>query len=279
MSALHDMRHRAPSTDPEAAMRSEAVQRAEEARPSVALHAAPFAPRKAMVMAAGFGRRMRPLTVTTPKPLIEVAGRSLIDHGLDRLAAAGIEEAIVNVHYLAELMEVHLERRDRPRIHISDEREALLDTGGAIRRVLGRLGDAPFIAMNSDSFWIEGATPNLSRLGAAWQDDAMDAILLLAPTVSATGYAGRGDFLMDSEGRLKRRPERSVAPFVYAGVGLFHPRLFTDTPEGSFSLNLVFDRAIAAGRLYGLRLDGLWLHVGTPEAVGLAERAIAESAA
>lgn len=260
-------------------MRSEALQPVTEQDDVALPGASRAAPRKAMVMAAGFGRRMRPLTVTTPKPLIEVAGRSLIDHGLDRLAAAGVEEAVVNVHYLADLMEVHLERRDLPKIHISDEREALLDTGGAIRRVLDRLGDTPFFAMNSDSFWIEGSMPNLSRLAAAWRDDAMDALLLLAPTVTATGYVGRGDFLMDPEGRLTRRPERSVAPFVYAGVGLFHPRLFVDTPEGSFSLNLVFDRAIAAGRLYGLRLDGLWLHVGTPEAVGLAERAIDESAA
>lgn len=241
--------------------------------------AGPAAPRRAMVMAAGLGRRMRPLTVATPKPLIEVAGRALIDRGLDRLAEAGVEEAVVNVHYLAELMEVHLERRSLPRIHLSDERDALLDTGGAIRRVLDRFGNEPFFAMNSDSFWIEGAKPNLQRLAEAWRDDAMDALLLLSPTVTATGYGGKGDFLMDSEGRLERRPERSVAPFVYSGLGLFHPRLFADTPEEPFSLNLVFDRAIAAGRLYGLRLDGLWLHVGTPEAVGQAERAIDESAA
>ena len=237
------------------------------------------APKRAMMLAAGIGKRMRPLTATTPKPLIEVAGRALIDHGLDRLEAAGVEEGGVNVHYLADLIEVHVGRRQRPRAIISDERKALLDTGGGIRKVIDHFGDEPFYLMNSDSFWIEGVRPNLQLLAETWDDARMDALLLLSSTVPAVGYEGKGDFLLDPVGRLRRRPGSQVAPFVYAGAAILHPRLFAGAPEGAFSLNLLFDRAIDAGRLFGARMEGVWLHVGTPEAVREAETAIRNSAA
>ena len=236
-------------------------------------------PRRAMLLAAGFGRRMRPLTATAPKPLIEVHGKALIDHALDRLAEAGVETAVVNVHYLADLLEAHLARRSRPAIIVSDERDALLDTGGGIRKALGHFGGVPFFLMNTDGLWLEGARPNLARLAEAWDAARMDALLLLAPTATSVGYDGVGDFVMSPEGRLSRRAEREIAPFVYAGVAILHPRLFADSPDGAFSLNMLFDRAIEQERLWGLRLDGLWMHVGTPAAIKEAEATILESAA
>lgn len=232
-----------------------------------------------MVLAAGIGKRMRPLTATVPKPLIEVCGRALIDHGLDRLERAGVETTVVNIHYLPDLMRAHLGRRKRPSIVISDERGKLLDTGGGVAKALPELGAAPFYLLNSDSFWIEGARPNLDWLAAGWKDDRMDALVLLAPTVRAIGYGGRGDFRMDPAGRLSRRAERDVVPFVYAGAAIIHPRLFADCPDGPFSLNVLFNRAIEAERFFGVRMDGLWLHVGTPETIGEAELSIADSAA
>lgn len=234
-------------------------------------------PRSAMVLAAGLGKRMRPITATTPKPLVEVAGRALVDHGLDRLAAAGVERAVVNVHYLADLVEVHVKKRAAPAILVSDERAKLLDTGGGIAKALPELGDEPFYLWNSDSFWIEGYRRNLDILAETWDAEAMDALLLLSPTVGAIGYAGKGDFLMDTVGRLARRPEGHVAPFAYAGAAIIHPRLFADVPAGPFSLNLLFDRAIEAGRLHGARMGGVWLHVGTPAAIREAEEAIRDS--
>jgi MurNAc alpha-1-phosphate uridylyltransferase len=238
-----------------------------------------FRPQRAMVMAAGIGKRMRPLTATTPKALIEVAGKSLVDHGLDRLAEAGVETAVVNVHYLADLVEVHVSKRSSPTIVVSDERGKLLDTGGGIRKALPHLGSEPFFVYNSDSFWIEGVGRNLDLLSRSWDDRSMDVLLLLASTVRAVGYDGDGDFTMDADGRLQRRTERRVAPFVYAGAAVVHPRVFADTPETRFSLNLIFDRALEAGRLHGVRMDGVWLHVGTPEAIRAAEDAIRHSAA
>ena len=249
------------------------------ARPDFQWKTGPIRPKRAMVLAAGLGKRMRPITVTTPKPLIEVGGRALIDHGLDRLERAGVEQVIVNVHYLADLVSVHVARRRRPEIVVSDERDGLLDTGGGVRKALEKLGPAPFYLMNSDSFWIEGARPNLDWLASAWRDDKMDALLLVASTVRAIGYNGRGDFRMDTSGRLIRRGEREVAPFAYAGAAILHPRLFAGCPDGAFSLNLLFNRAMEADRLFGVRLDGLWLHIGTPEAIGEAELTIADSAA
>jgi MurNAc alpha-1-phosphate uridylyltransferase len=237
-------------------------------------------PKRAMMLAAGLGKRMRPLTATTPKPLIEVAGRALMDHGLDRLEAAGVEDVVVNVHYLADLVEVHATRRTaRPRVHVSDERGALLDTGGGIAKALPMLGEEPFYLVNSDSFWIEGVSPNLARLASAWDEARMDGLLMLAATVPAVGYEGPGDFMLDGDGRLSRRPASKIAPFAYSGAAILHPRLFDGAPEGRFSLNLLFDRAIEAGRLFGVRMEGVWLHVGTPEAIGEAEAAIHQSAA
>ena len=234
---------------------------------------------RAFVLAAGLGKRMRPVTATVPKPLVEVAGKALLDHALDRAAEAGIETAIVNVHYLPDLIEGHLARRTGgPAIQVSDERAALLETGGGIRKALPLLGDAPFVVLNSDSFWLEGPAPNLRRLIDAWDPARMDALLLVAPTATSLGYDGAGDFVMDADGRLERRGEREVAPFIYAGVAILQPGLFADTPEGAFSLNLLFDRAIAAGRLSGMRLDGQWLHVGTPDAIRAAEERVQASA-
>lgn len=232
-----------------------------------------------MVLAAGIGKRMRPLTAMTPKPLIEVDGRALIDYGLDRLCKAGIQSVVVNVHYLADLVEVHMAKRSQPEVTISDEREQLLDTGGGITRALPLLGDAPFYLINSDSFWIEGVKPNLDLLAENYDPEHMDGLLLLASTVQAVGYDGFGDFDMRSTGHLVRRQERTVAPFAYAGAAILSPALFANAPSGPFSLNRLFDRAIEGGRLHGVRMDGVWLHVGTPPAIRAAERAIGDSAA
>ena len=238
---------------------------------------APAAIDVAMVLAAGLGKRMRPLTATTPKPLIAVGGRALIDHALDRVEEAGIGTAVVNVHYLADLVEAHLRRRRSPKVVLSDERDRLLETGGGLKKVLPLVSGDAILSLNSDSFWIEGPHSNLRRLMDAWDPGSMDIILLLAPTATSLGYEGSGDFAMDAAGRLRRRAERELTPFVYTGVALLKTTLFADTPDGPFSLNLLFDRAIEAGRLHGLRLDGEWLHVGTPDAVGAAEERLQTS--
>ncbi len=230
-----------------------------------------------MVLAAGLGLRMRPITETIPKPLVKVAGRALIDHILDPLAEAGVGAAVVNVHYRAGQMEQHLATRTAPRIVISDEREALLDSGGGVKKALPHLGDRPFYVLNADSFWIDGPVPNLLRLAQGFDPADMDILMLLAATSTSVGYDGIGDYAMDAFGALRRRGEREVVPFVYAGAFIIRPELFEDTPEGPFSLNLLFDRAQKARRLYGLRLDGVWLHVGTPAAIRLAEEKIAQS--
>ncbi|MCW5690658.1 MAG: nucleotidyltransferase family protein [Pseudolabrys sp.] len=235
-------------------------------------------PRRAMVLAAGFGQRMQPLTATMPKPLVKVAGKALLDHVLDRLADAGVEQAIVNVHYLGDQIVAHTASRRHPMVVISDERDALLDTGGGVVKAMPLIGDAPFYHINSDTIWIDGVTPNLTRLADSFDAAAMDALLLLAPTAGSIGYAGRGDFLMASDGRLSPRAERDIAPFVYAGAAILSPRLFDGAPQGAFSLTRLFNRAIERERLYGLRLEGLWMHVGTPDAIGQAEAAIAASA-
>ena len=230
----------------------------------------------AMVLAAGLGQRMRPLTADRPKPLVEVDGRALIDRVLDRLAAGGIETAVVNVHYLGEQIIDALAARERPRIVISDERGELLDTGGGVAKALALLGDAPFFVHNSDSIWTEGVEDNLQRMRKYWDGARMDCLMLLAMTTTSTGYDGRGDFTMDSQGRVSRRGEHEVAPFAFTGVSIMHPRLFEDAPAGAFSLNRLWDRAIAAGRLYGLRLEGRWMHVGSPLGLAEAERALAK---
>lgn len=230
---------------------------------------------RAMVLAAGLGQRMRPITDTLPKPLVAIAGRTMLDHALDRLADAGVERAVVNVHHLAGQIEAHLAARTRPAITISDERGLLLETGGGVRKALPLLGEAPFFHVNSDSLWSEAGTGNLLAMAGAWRPDAMDILLLLAAREDAVGFDGAGDFTRDAEGRLARRGAAAGAPWVYAGVAIMKPALFADTPEGPFSLNLLFDRAIAAGRLFGHALVGRWLHVGTPDAIAPAEAAFA----
>jgi MurNAc alpha-1-phosphate uridylyltransferase len=234
---------------------------------------------RAMVLAAGLGKRMRPLTDTLPKPLVPVAGKALIDYVLDKLGDAGVSQAVVNVHHRADQIEAHLKGRMRPRIVISDERGDLLDTGGGVVKALPHLGTAPFFHMNSDTVWIEGVTPNLARLAGHFDAARMDILLLLASTATSIGYDGRGDFNMAPDGRLSRRREREVAPFVYAGAAILNPAVFSDAPTGAFSLIRLFDQAADTGRLHGLRLDGTWMHVGTPEAIKSAEAAILESVA
>jgi N-acetyl-alpha-D-muramate 1-phosphate uridylyltransferase len=235
------------------------------------------APRRAMVLAAGRGTRMQPLTDKIPKPMVAVAGKPLIDHVLDRLAQTGVERAVVNVHYLADQLIRHLASRTRPKVVISDERGLLLGTGGGVKKALPELGDAPFFHINSDTIWIDGVKPNLARLADVFDPSTMDGLLLLAPTAGSVGYAGRGDFAMAPDGRLLQRAEREIAPFVYAGAAILSPALFAGTPSGEFSLTTLFDRAAGAGRLHGLRLEGLWMHVGTPDAVAAAEAAIRAS--
>ncbi len=236
-------------------------------------------PTTAMVLAAGLGKRMLPITEQTPKPLVRVYGRTLLDHALDALARVGVETAVVNVHHLADQVEAHLAERETPHIIISDERERLMDSGGGVVKALPHLGDLPFYVLNADSFWLEGFKPNLANLAGHWNDATMDVLLLVTGMANAIGYSGAGDFTMDPVGRLTRRAERRVAPFAYAGAAILHPRVFADCPDGPFSLNAIFDRALERDRLFGLRLDGLWLHVGTPEAIQEAEEAIARSAA
>lgn len=230
-------------------------------------------PKKAMVLAAGLGQRMRPLTDKMPKPLVQVQGEAMLDTILDRLQAHGIEEVVVNTHYLGEMIEAHLKERKRPKIALSPEAD-LLETGGGVKKALPLLGDAPFFVLNGDVCWLDGLTPALTRLAMIWDEAEMDALLLLHPTCSAFGYEGIGDYLMDPVGRLRRRQERQIAPFIYAGIQILHPRLFEGAPEGSFSLNKLYDKAQEAERLWGLRHDGEWYHVGTPAELRAVEDAL-----
>jgi MurNAc alpha-1-phosphate uridylyltransferase len=227
--------------------------------------------KRAMVMAAGKGTRMRPLTDTLPKPLVPFLGRPLIDHVLDRLAEAGIEEVIVNTHHFAPLLEAHIAGRAHPRIVVSPEYEALLDTGGGVKKALALLGDEPVITFNSDSVWIEGWGSNLQRLIGGFEPGRMDALLMIADAARTIGFVGRGDFHMDPAGRLTRRGPGETVPFMFAGVQVIKPALFADGPAGAFSTNLIWDRLIADGRLYGQRMSGVWMHVGTPEDLATAE--------
>jgi MurNAc alpha-1-phosphate uridylyltransferase len=231
----------------------------------------------AMVLAAGLGLRMRPLTLARPKPLVEVAGKPLIAHAFDRLRAAEVKTVVVNVHYLAEQIEAWARTQNSPRVAISDERAEVLDTGGGIALALPRLGPEPFFVLNSDSFWQEQGQPALDRLRAAWDDKAMDCLLLLCPIAQTVGYDGDGDFVRDDEGRLRRKAGNPGQALAYIGGYLVHPRLFEGAPAGKFSMNRLWDKAVAAGRLHGIVHAGKWLHVGTPEAIALAEAALAES--
>ncbi len=236
-------------------------------------------PSKAMVLAAGLGLRMRPLTDHMPKPLIPVADRPLLDHVLDKLAAAGVTEAVVNVHYLPDQIIDHVASRTNPRVSISDERDQVLGTGGGVVKALPLVGAEPFFLVNSDTMWIDGVRSNLTRLAETFDPERMDILLLMAPTASSIGYGGRGDYAMLPDGALRKRREHQVVPFVYAGAAILSPSIFADAPKGEFSLTRMFDAANEQERLFGLRLDGVWMHVGTPDAITAAEDAFLESVA
>lgn len=225
----------------------------------------------AMVLAAGLGKRMRPLTAAQPKPLIRVAGKALIDHSLDQLASAGIARAMVNVHYLADALEAHLvARKSGPEITISDERERLLETGGGMAKALDGLPD-PFFCLNSDNIWLDGPRDVFRELSAVWNADRMDALLLVVPHARALNYRGKGDFHLDAVGRVRRRKSGRVAPFIFTGIQLVSHRLLRDAPEGPFSTNVLWNRAIDEDRLYGVSHTGLWFEVGEPTAIAPTE--------
>ncbi len=233
----------------------------------------PLASDTAMVMAAGMGKRMRPLTASQPKPLVRVAGKPLIDHALDRLADAGIARAIVNVHYLADALEAHVAERDAPQVVISDERSELLETGGGLIKARSHLPD-PFFCLNADNIWLDGPRDAFHDLSQRWDPDAMDALLLLVPHANAKNFTGPGDFHMDQIGRLKRRAPGRIAPFIYTGIQLISHRLLRDAPEGKFSTNILWTRAIEEGRLFGAAFTGQWFEVGTPQAIAPTEDAL-----
>jgi MurNAc alpha-1-phosphate uridylyltransferase len=230
---------------------------------------------RAMVLAAGLGLRMRPLTATRPKPLIEVGGRTMLDWTLDHLVDGGVRHAVVNAHYLADQIVAHLADRRAPKIEVSREAQ-LLDTGGGVAKALPKLGSEPFFVLNADVVWRNGSHAALARMAEAWDDSGMDVLLLLHATVRAVGYEGVGDYTLDRMGAARRRREREVAPFVFTGVQLVHPRLFEGAPGGAFSMNVLFDRAEAVHRLYAIVHDGDWFHVGTPAALADVERLLAE---
>lgn len=226
---------------------------------------------RAMILAAGLGTRMRPLTNDRPKPMVEVLGRSLIDHAIDKLKAGGVTMVVVNVHHKADMLKAHLAKRKDVEIRIVDETEAILDTGGGVANALANFEGEPFFTYNSDSIWVEGMGRSMERMQSRWNGDEMDALMLLAVAARSIGYEGLGDFTMDAFGHLKRRRELKLAPFVWTGLQIIHPRLFDGAPKGRFSINPLWDKAIEKGRLYGLRLDGVWLHVGTPDGRDAAE--------
>lgn len=227
----------------------------------------------AMVLAAGLGKRMRPLTASQPKPLVRVAGKPLIDHALDRLAEAGVAQAVVNVHYLADALEAHVAARTAPQVTVSDERALLLETGGGMVKALPHLPD-PFFALNADNIWLDGPNTAFAELSRRWDPAQMDALLLLVPHVRAVNFSGSGDFHMDPNGLLSRRRDGRIAPFIYTGIQLVSQRLLRDAPEGPFSTNILWNRAIEEGRLYGLSFGGLWFEVGTPQAIRPTEEAL-----
>ncbi|HEY7978256.1 MAG TPA: nucleotidyltransferase family protein [Rhizomicrobium sp.] len=230
---------------------------------------------RAMIMAAGFGTRMRPLTNKIPKPLVKVQGRALIDHVMDRLVEAGVKTIVVNIHYMGDQIKAHVEKRKDVEIIISDETDAILDSGGGIFKALPHFKGEPFFHANADTVWVEGASHALERLKAAWNPAEMDALMLLASTVTTVCYDGRGDFMMDADGRLSRVPEGRISPFVWMSMEILHPRLFDGMQSGKFSINPLWDKAIAKGRLFGQRLDGVWMHIDRPDAVKQSEEYLA----
>ena len=246
---------------------------------TLALRPVPAAavPETAMVMAAGLGKRMRPLTATRPKPLIEVAGKPLIDHAFDRLRSAGVKRAVVNVHYLADALEAHVTHRVKDiEVIVSDERKQLMETGGGLVQARELLGDEPFLCVNSDNLWIDGPIDAIRQLAAAWDDEKMDALLLLVPLARAHCHPGNGDFHIDAFGKIiRRRAPGRLAPCDYTGVQILSPRVIRDWPEGAFSTNLFWERAIVAGRAYGVVHQGLWFDVGSPPAIAATEAVLA----
>jgi MurNAc alpha-1-phosphate uridylyltransferase len=239
--------------------------------------ARPLASDTAMILAAGMGKRMRPLTATQPKPLVRVAGKSLIDHALDKLETAGVTNAVVNVHYLADALEGHLAvRKTGPAVTVSDERDLLLETGGGMVRAAARLPD-PFFCLNSDNIWLDGPSDVFAELSQGWDAARMDALLLMVPHTRACNYRGEGDFHLDPAGRVSRRRQGRVAPFIYTGIQLVSHRLLREAPEGPFSTNLLWSRAIEEGRLYGISHTGLWFEVGEPSAIRPTEEWLARA--
>jgi MurNAc alpha-1-phosphate uridylyltransferase len=229
-------------------------------------------PHTAMIMAAGLGLRMRPLTLTTPKPLIKVAGKALIEYAVEKLKAAGVENVVVNKHYLPDQIEAWAKTQHGIKIETSDESDQVLETGGGIARALPLLGNEPFYVLNSDCFWIEAKTPALQRLHEAWDDGKMDSLLLLCDPARTTGYHGGGDFVIAPDGHLTRQTQNAL---VYIGAYIVHPRLFANAPVGAFSMNVLWNKAIAAGTLYGLEHLGHWFDVGTPDGIPAAEARLA----
>ncbi len=227
----------------------------------------------AMILAAGLGKRMRPLTASQPKPMVRVAGKPLIDHALDRLADAGIAKAVVNVHYLADVLEAHVFARQSPRVTVSDERAQLLETGGGMVKALPHLPD-PFFALNADNIWLDGPKSAFHDLSRRWNPDEMDALLLVVPHARAMNFNGPGDFHMDAMGRLSRRRAGRIAPFIFTGIQLVSHRLLRDAPEGPFSTNILWNRAMEEGRLFGISFTGLWFEVGTPQMIRPTEEAL-----
>jgi MurNAc alpha-1-phosphate uridylyltransferase len=237
------------------------------------MNGVPLSSDTAMVLAAGLGKRMRPLTASQPKPLVRVAGKPLIDHALDRLAEAGVGRAVVNVHYLADALEAHVTARTAPQVTMSDERALLLETGGGMVKALPHLPD-PFFALNADNVWLDGPNTAFAELSRRWNPAEMDALLLLVPHARAANFDGPGDFHMDPNGLLSRRKDGRIAPFIYTGIQLVSHRLLREAPEGAFSTNILWNRAIEEGRLYGLSFGGLWFEVGTPQAIRPTEEAL-----
>jgi MurNAc alpha-1-phosphate uridylyltransferase len=235
-------------------------------------------PHTAMIMAAGLGKRMRPLTASKPKPLIQVAGKALLDHVLDRLRTAGVKTVVVNVHYLADALEAHLAARaEGLDIRISDERSLLLETGGGLVKAAPMIDCDPFLAVNSDNYWVDGPADALKLLASQWNSETMDALLLLVPLARARNHSGIGDFHMDRTGRVRRRERSHVAPFVYTGVQMVSKRLLRDPPEGAFSTNILWDRAIEERRCFGAVHQGLWFDVGTPKSIQMTESALQDA--
>ncbi len=229
---------------------------------------------RAMILAAGLGTRMRPITASVPKPLIEVAGKTLLDHALDALEKGGVKNTVINVHYLADQIESHVGQRTSSNISISDERNELLDSGGGVKKAIKGFPDGPFFILNADSFWLDAGPSTIGAMRNFWDEKSMDMALLLARREEAVGFDGQGDFFADGAGHLTRRGDRETAPYIYAGAIIARAEKLNAIKDRKFSLNRLFDDAISENRLFGYVLDGLWLHVGTPQAIDDAQDAI-----